>query len=115
MLLNHDGKVRQISAKLSDEEFVLAKAYIQGAVHSFCKNNPDQDFSGRILFGGANRDWRQTPLQKLYDYHLNENHSDPASQAAKDMGLLLKVVLAEDERFFEETGKDTGQRYRLVP
>lgn len=38
------GKIQNPSAELSEDEVTLAKRYLQGAVHSFCKNNPDQPF-----------------------------------------------------------------------
>lgn len=114
MLIHDNDIIRTISAKLSDVENELAKAYIKGAVHGFCNNNPEHDFSARILFGGDNRDWHNTPLQDIYEYHKNANHPDSASQAGIDVGWLLKEVLEEDVRTFEVNGRDTGRKYRLV-
>lgn len=114
MITGEQTKIQNISAKLSETEIELAKAYIKGAVHGFCNNNPELDFSARILFGGDNRDWHNTPLQDIYEYHKNANHPNSASQAGIDVGWLLKEVLEEDVRTFEVNGKDTGRKYRLV-
>lgn len=114
MLKGENTEIRRISARLSEQEAELAKAYIQGAVHSFCKNNPGQEFSGRILFGGENGDWHYTPLQRIYEWHCETGVSDPRKQAAIDVGWLLKAVLNADERTFVQTVKDTGWRYQQV-
>ena len=114
MLNAENVVINRISAKLSPQEFELAKAYIKGAVHGFCKNNPNQEFSARILFGGENGDWHGTPLQRIYEWHCEAGTSDPKERAAIDVGWLLKVVLHEDVRTFVLTGKDTGQRYQQI-
>ena len=114
MLKGEDVKINRISAKIPPQESELAKAYIQGAVHGFCKNNPNQEFSARILFGGENGDWRGTPLQEIYEWHCKAGTSDPKKQAAVDVGWLLKAVLHEDVRTFVQTEKDTGQRYQQL-
>lgn len=114
MLVNANPTNRQISAKISATEIELAKAYIQCAVHSHCNNNPDKELSVRILFGGDNRDWGNTPLQCIYEYHKHvKAANDPAGDAAKDVGWLFKTVLVEDVRTFEYVGKDTGSIYRM--
>ena len=65
------GKIQRPSARLSTEEIELAKRYLQGTIHSFCKNNPGKAFSLRDLVGGENKDWGETPLQPIYDYHIS--------------------------------------------
>lgn len=106
--------VRAISAQIPVVLVELAKAYIQGAVHSHCNNNADKELSVRILFGGENRNWANTPLQCLYDYHKYVNGAaKPAEMAAKDVGWLFKSVLINDPRTFEYVGNDTGSIYKL--
>lgn len=109
--MNKCGRIQKPSAKLSPEEMELAKGYLQGAVHSFCKNNPGAPFSLRELVGGENRDWNATPLQALYDYHITAGKTkDKAKrQAAIDAGWLLKAVLAEDQNryFVQSQGRKT--------
>lgn len=114
MIENTSQTVRHISAKIPETEIALAKAYIQGAVHSHCNNNSVMEFSVRILFGRDNRDCGNTPLQAIYEYHKDiKKAKDPAGDAAKDVGWLLKAVLTEDARTFEYVGKDTGGIYKM--
>ena len=106
--------IKRISAKIPRINIELAKAYIQGAVHSHCNNNANSDLSVRILFGGDNTDWENTPLQIIYDYYLYiKNSNNPAKDAAKDVGWLFKEVLIKDKRHFILVGKNTGKVYRL--
>lgn len=116
MLINNDKKIYNISAKLLSEDVEKIKIYMLGAVNGFCNAQPKEHFSGRILFGGANRDWSETPMQKLYDYHITAGRSpeEAHEKAGQDAGHLLAAVLDNDSRKFEIVGKDTGKLYRLV-
>lgn len=110
-------RIRQISAKLFPKEMELAKRYLQGAVHSFCKNNPGKAFSLRDLVGGENKDWGGTPLQAIYDYHisLGKTNEKAKKQAAVDAGWLLKTVLAEEQnRYFEQLQGPRSKLYRKI-
>ena len=115
--INQCGRIQSPCAKLSSEQVVLAKKYLQGAVHSFCKNNPGKAFSLRDLVGGENKDWGETPLQPIYDYHISSGKSKAAArrQAAIDAGWLLKAVLAEEEnRCFEQLQGVKTKQYRRI-
>lgn len=115
--INKYGKTQRPSAKLSSEELVLAKKYLQGAVHSFCKNNSGEVFSLRDLVGGENKDWGGTPLQAIYDYHisLGKTNEKAKKQAAVDAGWLLKAVLAEEQnRYFEQLQGPRSKLYRKI-
>lgn len=115
MIINTNQTVRNITAKIPTVNIEFAKAYIQGAVHSHCNNNAGKEFSVRILFGGDNKNWANTPLQCIYDYHRHMRRSENAAEdAAKDVGWLLKSVLISDVRTFEYVGKDTGSIYKLI-
>ena len=115
MITKTNQTVRKITARISRVDIELTKAYIQGAVHSHCNNNADEEFSVRILFGGDNKNWTNTPLQCIYDYHKYIGKTkDPADAAAKDVGWLFKSVLIDDVRVFEYVGKDTGSIYKLA-
>lgn len=110
-------RIRQISAKLFPKEMMLAKKYLQGAVHSFCKNNPGTAFSLRDLVGGENKDWGETPLQAIYHYHISAGKSKASAkrQAAIDAGWLLKTVLAEEKnRLFEQLQGPRTKLYRKI-
>lgn len=116
MIINNTKQIRRISAKLIPVDEEIIKVYMFGAVDAFCNVKPDEPFSARILFGGNNRNWNGTPMQKLYDYQLKEGktYDEAFDLAAKDAGWLLKTVLNDDARIFEIVGKDTGTLYKLV-
>ena len=42
-------------------------AFLQGAVYSLIKAQPEFTFAAHDLMGGANYDWRRTPLIELYN------------------------------------------------
>ena len=69
MITNDNAKTYNISANISPIDIELCKVYIRGAVNAICNYSEIAEFSVRILFGGNNRDWYKTPLQKIYDYH----------------------------------------------
>lgn len=115
MITNQNNTIKNISAKISVVNIEIVRAYIQGAVHSHCKNNPEKGLSVRILFGGDNKNWKNTPLQYIYEYYKYIRKSKkPSEQAAKDVGWILKSVLINDKRNFEYIGKDTGNIYKLI-
>lgn len=115
MIKDIKNKEILISAKLESEQIKLAEAYIQGAIDCYCKNNKEENFSVRILFGGDNKNWNNTPLQCIYDYHCNRNAKDAYNSAAKDIGWLFKGILLNDtKRIFECVGKDTGNLYKMI-
>lgn len=116
MLINNNKKIYKISADILPVDIEIIKVYMQGAVYAFCNTNKNDAFSARILFGGDNRNWNGTPMQKLYDYQIKEGktYNEAFDLAAKDAGWLLKAVLNDDPRKFEIVGKDTGTLYKVV-
>lgn len=117
MLTNNTKRIYNISAKLSPADIAEIKVYIQESVGIFCSSNPGENFSVRLLFGGVNRDWNGTALQKIYDWYKNQgkNHDTAAKRAAIDVGRLLKSVLNDDKtKTFEIVGKDSGILYKLA-
>lgn len=117
MIANNTKKTYNISAKIIPADEEIIKVYIQGAVNAFCNVKPDEPFSARILFGGDNRNWGGTPMQKLYDYYIKEGKTceEAHQSAAIDAGRLLKSLLESDgNREFEVVGKDTGTLYQIV-
>jgi len=117
MIKNNTTKTYNISAKILPVDEEIIRVYMQGAVYAFCNTNKNEVFSARILFGGENRNWGSTPMQKLYDYYIKEGKAeeDAHQSAAIDAGRLLKSVLDRDSREFKIVGKDTGTLYKLVP
>lgn len=103
MLRDSKEEIRSISAKLPMMDVEIIKTYMRGCVQGFCCNDPKKPFSVRVLFGGENRDWRSTPLQRLYDFYKREGATDEEAhdRAKKDAGWLLKAVLSEDLYTYE--------------
>jgi len=102
MLAENNNRVRAISAKLSPFELDSIEVYIKGVVDNFCKRFPKEKFSVRIFFGGDNKDWNGTPLQKIYDYYISIglSYKKAFNKSAIDVGRLLKKLLIEDEQLY---------------
>ncbi len=109
-MLKHFSIIRKISARIDDDKTKKAKDYIKESVGEYCRNNPQTPFSVCALFGGTNRDWRETPLQAIYEEQPSDC-KDAKKQAAIDVGWLLKSVLAEDENFTYEEIKGYTKSY----
>lgn len=101
MALSPDSELRDVYG-ISDTEKTLVKAFMQGAIYCWIKNRKEEAFAVRDLMGGENFDWSGTPLQVLYDKHASAGKDDESAceAAAKDLGWLVKAVLAEDKRTF---------------
>lgn len=116
MLTGDKARTYSISAKISGVELELIKLYIRASVNAVCNYDKNAEFSVRTLFGGDNRDWGGTPLQKVFEYHFyvdGKSKDEAASRSAIDIGILLKSVLENDERTFELVRQDTGKIYKL--
>lgn len=112
MLKNH-SKIYDISAKITNDEKEKIFYFIQGAVYSYCKNCHGKSFAARDLFGGENADWTGTPLEVLYNWHMNNGSNNPVNSAGKDVGKLLKSVVENDERLFNNF-KDYVNYYEWI-
>lgn len=124
-IINDNQPARPINS-LPEDDQTKARAYIQGAVYCWCKNQSDNIFAVRDLFGGDNTDWGGTPLQPIYDHHCqsvkdhspdldgDELHRKAAEAAAIDVGWLTKSVLQDDRRNFESSDAGRAKGYRWV-
>lgn len=109
MIKNSKKRIMKISATVSENELELLKAYILGAVHGFTAAADGKSFRVRDLFGAANRDWHETPIQEIYEfYHSTLPHEEAADRAGQDVGKLLRKVLTEDKYTYEE--EEDGNR-----
>ena len=115
MALNPPSDLRDVRG-IGDTENTLIKAFMQGAVYSWVKNRKDEPFAVRDLVGGENFDWDETPLIVLYEKHINEGKDNASAieAAAKDLGWLVKTVLAEDKRTFIPSKAGLVNHYRWV-
>lgn len=105
--------IRKISAIIDEDKTKEAKNYIKKSIDDYCRNNPRSPFSVCTLFGGENRDWRETPLQAIYEKQPS-SCKDAKKQAAIDVGWLLKEVLARDkEHTYKEFNGYTKSYIRI--
>ena len=115
MIIN-EKTTKKISAKLSALEIDVIKVYIQGAVYSFCNYKNEDGKSGWFavytLFGKDNYYWKY-PLKLLYEYHIaqGKTQKEAVSMAGKDLVILLKNFLIEDDYTYEV---DKEQRHFSV-
>lgn len=99
-MISPEPTVRRPSADLSERELERIKAFIQGAVYSYCKNCKGESFSASTLFGGDNYYWQGTPLEVVYERHIEDD--DPVNRAGIDVGWILLDVLVSDKRHFNK-------------
>ena len=102
MALRPESELREPSG-IEDSDRNLIRAFMQGAVYSWVKNCPGEPFAVRDLVGGPNSDWNGTPLQVLYDRHIDSRKTEDEAfeAAAKDLGWIVKSLLSDDHRTFE--------------
>jgi hypothetical protein len=115
MPLQDPSELRDVSA-INQANKSLIKAFLQGAVYCWVKNRKGEEFAARDLVGGENADWRGTPVLALYLKHIDQgkDHESAVEAAAKDLGWLLKSVLAEDTRMFATGKSGLVNAYRWV-
>lgn len=114
MALLPQSELRDVHG-IGDDEKALIKAFMQGATYCWVKNRKEEPFAVRDLMGGENFDWNGTPLQGLYEKHIDagQDHESAIEAAGKDLGWLMKTVLHEDKRTFETYTEDV-RYYRWV-
>ncbi|MBX7212048.1 MAG: hypothetical protein K1X78_27325 [Verrucomicrobiaceae bacterium] len=115
MSLIPESQLRQVNG-LEPEQTTAILSYLQGAVYSWVKNRSGEWFAARDLVGGENFEWMGTPLYPLFEKHsdLGKSEEDAIADAAKDVGWLLKRVLAEDKRHFEVGRSGLTAAYRWL-
>jgi hypothetical protein len=115
MAFTEQSELRDVNG-ISAENKSSIKAFMQGAVYSWIKNNENKPFAVRDLMGGENTDWTHTPLEMLYSKHINSGKdSDSAfTAAAIDLGWLVKSMLFEDKRIFKVGDAGRANSYYWV-
>ena len=112
MSLTPKSRIYRVRGITSAQEQAI-RDYLQGAVRTWCAaGKKGRQFAARDLVGGINYDWRKTPLDALYQKHIQKgkNHQDAVKAAGRDLGWLLKAVLNEDDRMFKvgDAGRAKG-------
>jgi hypothetical protein len=99
---------------LSGDQPARIRAFLQGAVYTWCKHRGGDWFAARDLVGGDDFDWQGTPLIALYEKYAAHGRADAVERAGIDLGWLLKAVLADDRRSFEHGRGGMVKVYRWV-
>lgn len=115
MTLTVPSEIREVHG-LTVVDKQLIEAFMQGAIYSWVKNRKGEWFAVRDLVGGENTDWSGTPLQQLYDKHITAGKSSDAAHdaAAHDIGWIVKSILANDKRVFENDNTGFVSSYRWI-
>jgi len=115
MTLKPESVLREPS-NLNENDRKLIRAFMQGAIYCWVKNQPNEPFAVRDLVGGLNTNWNQTPLQILYDRHIKSGRTDDEAfdLAAIDIGWIVKSLLAEDRRTFQVDNSGFVNTYFMI-
>jgi hypothetical protein len=113
---NDTSKVVESISGISDHKFEQIKSFLQGAVYCWVKNRKDEIFALRDLVGGENTDWSSTPLEALYQKHidLKKDSASANKVAGQDAGQVLKLVLKNDSRKFQVRSAGLSNGYIWV-
>ena len=116
MTLNPQSELRDVYG-ISDADKALIKAFMQGAVYCWVKNRQGDWFAVRDLMGGMNADWNGTPLQVLFEKHIDvgKDEDQAFTAAGIDLGWLVKTILDEDSRTFEVVTEEVNKYRCLLP
>jgi hypothetical protein len=115
MALATPSELRDVTG-ISPPELAAIRAFVQGAVYCWVKNRRGEQFAVRDLVGGLNTDWTDTPLLPLYTKHVGKGKpsNEAAEAAGRDLGWIVKSVLADDKRTFEASKGGLVSQYRWL-
>lgn len=88
--------------RICEEEANEIQEFITRLYNAVLNQSETIEFTLRDVLGGFNRDWNDTPLQKIYNVYFEQtNDRDITYQrAAREAGVFLKRALDKDERTF---------------
>lgn len=115
MALTGDFKtIRNVNWLKSDLKKEIC-TYLQGMVYAWCATKSRQAFAARDILGGVNFNWRNTPLQPLFDHYRQLGYPDDKAinLAGRAAGWLLMQVLSDDIRVFN-TYKGYVRKYEWM-
>jgi hypothetical protein len=112
MFTSGNKTIRAISANITEERKKEIEYYIKGAVDSYCNNNKTEGasewFTLYTLFGKH----FEEPLLDLFKIRYDKTNFEEAKQAAAiDAGWLLKLVLKQDEKKYEQS--ETQREFKV--
>ena len=115
MALLKSSKLRK-NFGIPSDDLKAIKNFLQGAVYCWVKNRKGEFFAAQDLMGGINKDWNGTPLFCLYKKHIAKGKTKKAAiaEAGKDLGWILKSVLAEDKHIFKSCNKGLVKGYKKI-
>lgn len=115
MTLKKKSRVQEVTG-ISIYDTLAIKAFLQGGVYCWGNKHPDEYFSMRDLMGGKNYSWQGTPLFILYEKHICKGKSweEAVRAAGIDSGNLLKQVIDEDKRTFEDKVEEQIRKYKWI-
>ena len=99
---------------ISQTEKALITDYLKEVISDWTQNNKGW-FAARDLVGGDHSEWSGTPLIVLYNKHISKGKAvkQAVSDAAKDLGWLLKSTLNNSPLEYESGRKGLTAAYRL--
>ncbi len=116
MLVNDNSQISENISGIHKCDMKLIKAFLQGAVYCWIKNKKGEIFALRNLVGGENSNWINTPLEPLYEKHINMGKYNKTANevAGQDAGKILKLVLKNDKRKFEVSDAGFTNGYKWI-
>jgi hypothetical protein len=115
MIRRGNSTLKDVS-DLSETAKTSIMDFLQGTVYCWCKNRKGEWFTMSDLMGGDNRDWRKTPLEILYNKHIQSGKTaeEAFDNAGKESGWLLKKVVHDDKKDFETEETELSRKYRWL-
>ena len=102
--------------RIAPRQIERIRDFLQGAVYDWFKNHQNEWFSLRDLMGGVNTIWTGTPMEALYEKHINlgKTEAKAVKQAGIDGGHLLASVLERDRHTYDFRPGPLIKQYRRV-
>ena len=85
-------------------------------VNNWCEAHASKQFAVNYFFGGENKDWTDLPILELYENQIHKGKTEQKAytQAAQDLGRIVKLVLKNDTRTFKVIDDKRTLYYQLV-
>lgn len=79
----------------------LVENWLEASIWAFSADK--EDFQIKDIVGGANTNWKFTPLGEIYNYHIRNGLDDLQAQrvAGQDVGRIAKRVMCNSNHNYE--------------